>query len=47
VQDLAASETKVSGQPKAGLAGKLVAAGFTNVNLVERDSWFCVLASKP
>lgn len=38
--------TSASGQPKAGIAKKLRAFGFTSVKMVERDWWFCVLASK-
>jgi ubiquinone/menaquinone biosynthesis C-methylase UbiE len=39
--------TSHSGQPNKGLTEKLVAAGFTNANVVERDNWFCALALKP
>jgi ubiquinone/menaquinone biosynthesis C-methylase UbiE len=38
--------TNISGQPKKGMADNLLAAGFTSVNVVERDRWFCVLALK-
>jgi ubiquinone/menaquinone biosynthesis C-methylase UbiE len=36
-----------SGQPNEGLTDRLAAAGFTKTSVVERDGWFCVLASKP
>jgi ubiquinone/menaquinone biosynthesis C-methylase UbiE len=39
--------TPYSGQPNEGLTETLIAAGFTNANVVERDSWFCALALKP
>jgi len=39
--------TPYSGQPKKGLTETLMAAGFTNANVVERDNWFCALALKP
>jgi ubiquinone/menaquinone biosynthesis C-methylase UbiE len=39
--------TPYSGQPNEGLTETLMAAGFTNANVVERDNWFCALALKP
>jgi ubiquinone/menaquinone biosynthesis C-methylase UbiE len=39
--------TPYSGQPNEGLTETLMAAGFTNANVVERDNWFCALAQKP
>ena len=39
--------TPYSGQPNKGLTEMLMAAGFTDAKVVERDKWFCVLASKP
>jgi ubiquinone/menaquinone biosynthesis C-methylase UbiE len=39
--------TPYSGQPNEGLTETLIAAGFTNANVVERDNWFCALALKP
>jgi ubiquinone/menaquinone biosynthesis C-methylase UbiE len=39
--------TPYSGQPNEGLIETLIAAGFTNANVVERDNWFCALALKP
>jgi SAM-dependent methyltransferase len=39
--------TSYSGQPKQGLSETLGAAGFTGTDVVERDSWFCVLATSP
>jgi ubiquinone/menaquinone biosynthesis C-methylase UbiE len=39
--------TPYSGQPNEGLPETLIAAGFTNANVVERDNWFCALALKP
>jgi hypothetical protein len=38
--------TPHSGQPKAGLAELLIAAGFINLRIEETDN-FCVLARKP
>jgi ubiquinone/menaquinone biosynthesis C-methylase UbiE len=35
-----------SGQPNEGMHERLVAAGFTKVKVVDREKWFCVLASK-
>jgi hypothetical protein len=39
--------TPYSGQPNKGLIETLVAAGFTNANVVEKDNLFCALALKP
>jgi ubiquinone/menaquinone biosynthesis C-methylase UbiE len=39
--------TLYSGQRKEGLTELLAAAGFANANVVEKDQWFCALASKP
>lgn len=39
--------TSYSGQPNTGLTETLMAAGFTNANVVGRDSWFCALALNP
>ncbi|SEC58237.1 Methyltransferase domain-containing protein [Rhizobiales bacterium GAS188] len=39
--------TPHSGQPNAGLTDILTAAGFMEAKVVERDKWFCALASKP
>jgi ubiquinone/menaquinone biosynthesis C-methylase UbiE len=39
--------TPYSGQPNKGFTEILVAAGFTKANVVEKDKWFCALASKP
>jgi SAM-dependent methyltransferase len=39
--------TPYSGQPNKELSETLLAAGFTNANVVERDNWFCALALKP
>jgi ubiquinone/menaquinone biosynthesis C-methylase UbiE len=39
--------TLYSGQPNKGLPELLMAAGFTNANVVEKGRWFCALASKP
>ena len=39
--------TLYSGQPNEGLTELLMAAGFTNANVVEKDKWFCALASNP
>ena len=39
--------TLYSGQPNEGLTELLMAAGFTNANVVEKDRWFCALASNP
>jgi hypothetical protein len=39
--------TSYSGQPKEGLSETLVAAGFTSADVVERDNWFCALATSP
>ena len=39
--------TPYSGQPKSGLAKTLMAAGFTNVHVVETAKEFCALATKP
>jgi ubiquinone/menaquinone biosynthesis C-methylase UbiE len=38
--------TVYSGQPNQGLPEILRAAGFTNAHVVEKDKWFCALASK-
>lgn len=38
--------TSASGQPRAGIANKLRAFDFTSIKMVERDQWFCVVASK-
>jgi ubiquinone/menaquinone biosynthesis C-methylase UbiE len=38
--------TPYSGQQKRGLTEALIAAGFTNVGMVEGDHGFCVLATK-
>jgi hypothetical protein len=32
-------------QPKSGLTEMLIAAGFTNVRMAEKDEEFCVLAT--
>jgi ubiquinone/menaquinone biosynthesis C-methylase UbiE len=37
--------TIYSGQPNKGLTELLMGAGFTNANVVEKDKWFCALAS--
>jgi ubiquinone/menaquinone biosynthesis C-methylase UbiE len=37
--------TIYSGQPNKGLTELLMAAGFTNANVVVKDKWFCALAS--
>jgi len=39
--------TPYSGQPKEGLAERLIAAGFADARLVETDNLFCALATKP
>jgi ubiquinone/menaquinone biosynthesis C-methylase UbiE len=39
--------TAYSGQPKSGVADLLTAAGFTEVQMVDRENLFCALASKP
>ena len=39
--------TLYSGQPNEGLTELLMAAGFVNANVVEKDKWFCALASNP
>jgi len=39
--------TLYSGQPNEGLTELLMAAGFTNANVVEKEKWFCALASNP
>ena len=39
--------TVYSGQANTGLVELLVAAGFTTATVVEKDKWFCALASKP
>lgn len=39
--------TPYSGQPNKGLTEALMVAGFTNANVVERDTWFCALGVKP
>jgi len=44
---LALGFTLYSGQPNEGLTELLMAAGFTNANVVEKDKWFCALASNP
>jgi hypothetical protein len=44
---LALGFTAYSGQPKGELTETLAALGFLTPVLVERDMWFCVLASKP
>jgi ubiquinone/menaquinone biosynthesis C-methylase UbiE len=44
---LALGFTAYAGQPKTELTGTLAALGFLTPALVERDTWFCVLASKP
>jgi ubiquinone/menaquinone biosynthesis C-methylase UbiE len=36
--------TIYSGQPNKGLPTLLMAAGFTNANVVVKDKWFCALA---
>jgi ubiquinone/menaquinone biosynthesis C-methylase UbiE len=38
--------TPYSGQPKSGLTEILIAAGFMNVRMVEKDQDFCVLATR-
>jgi hypothetical protein len=38
--------TVYSGQPNEGLTELLTAAGFTNTKVVEKDKWFCALASQ-
>jgi ubiquinone/menaquinone biosynthesis C-methylase UbiE len=44
---LALGFTIHSGQPNQGLTELLTAAGFTNANVMVKDTWFCALASKP
>jgi ubiquinone/menaquinone biosynthesis C-methylase UbiE len=44
---LALGFTIYSGQPNKGLTELLMAAGFTNANVMVKDKWFCALASKP
>jgi ubiquinone/menaquinone biosynthesis C-methylase UbiE len=39
--------TRHSGQPRDGLIGKLNAAGFVGVSLIESDKGLCALATKP
>jgi ubiquinone/menaquinone biosynthesis C-methylase UbiE len=39
--------TPYSGHPKAGLTEILTAAGFTQADLVQRNSWFSALALNP
>jgi SAM-dependent methyltransferase len=39
--------TPYSGQPREGLRKTLLAAGFTGADVVERDNWFCALATSP
>ena len=39
--------TPYSGQPNKGLTEALMVAGFTNANVVEKDTWFCALGVKP
>ena len=39
--------TAYSGQPNRGMTEILMAAGFTKVNVVKREKWFCALALKP
>jgi ubiquinone/menaquinone biosynthesis C-methylase UbiE len=39
--------TPYSGQTKESLTEKLIAAGFSKAQLVEKDKNFCVLARKP
>jgi ubiquinone/menaquinone biosynthesis C-methylase UbiE len=39
--------TPYSGQPKTGLIETLMAAGFTNPQVVEGDKGFCAIATKP
>jgi ubiquinone/menaquinone biosynthesis C-methylase UbiE len=39
--------TPYSGQPKGGLAARLMAAGFADARTVEKDRLFCALATKP
>jgi ubiquinone/menaquinone biosynthesis C-methylase UbiE len=39
--------TSYSGQSKEGLPERLVAAGFTTVQIVAKDKNFCVLGAKP
>jgi hypothetical protein len=36
-----------SGQPKAGFAESLAAAGFAQARIVDRPKLFCAIASKP
>lgn len=43
---LAIAFTPYSGQPRAGVVETVGAAGFTNVQLVEGDGGFAVLASR-
>lgn len=44
---LALGFTAYSGQPKTELTETVAALGFLTPELVERGTWFCVLASKP
>jgi ubiquinone/menaquinone biosynthesis C-methylase UbiE len=39
--------TPYSGQPKTGVAGALVAAGFTEARIVESETAFCAIARHP
>jgi hypothetical protein len=39
--------TAYSGQPNRGMMEILMAAGFTKVNVMKREKWFCALALKP
>ena len=39
--------TPHSGQPKTGLIETLMAAGFTNPQVVEGDKGFCAIATNP
>jgi ubiquinone/menaquinone biosynthesis C-methylase UbiE len=38
--------TPYSGQPNEGLMELLIAAGFTDANVVEKENWFCASALK-
>ena len=44
---LALGFTPYSGQPKEGLAEGLITAGFADARMVEKDSFFCALATRP
>ena len=44
---MALAFTPYSGQPKAGLAEALAAAGFTEPHIVESDQGYCAIATKP